>query len=94
VAQGGRPVVAQVDGYGAQVGGRGGAQTRQSSVLIGLRQALDELGLLKEAKKLDLRSPVQDYFNPLFSTGWTLTQLDSTNASPNANKGSDANGCE
>jgi hypothetical protein len=46
-------------------------------VLAGLRQALDELGLLEEAEKLDLRSPVQDYFNPLFSTGWSLTELDS-----------------
>jgi hypothetical protein len=62
-------------------------------VLNGLREALDELGLLEEAEKLDLRSPVQDYFNPLFSTGWTLTQLDSSNES-NANKGSDANGYE
>jgi Phage integrase family len=52
------------------------------SVLSGLRQALDELGLLEEAEKLDLRSPVQDYFGPLFSTGWALTQLDSTTDSP------------
>ena len=43
-------------------------------VLSGLRQALDELGLLEEAEKLDLRSPVHDYFNPVFTTGWTLTQ--------------------
>ena len=42
-------------------------------VLAGLREALDELGLLEEAEKLDLRSPVQDYFSPLFSTGWKPT---------------------
>jgi integrase len=45
-------------------------------VLAGLRQALDELGLLEQAEKLDLRAPVHDYFNPIFSTGWTLSQLD------------------
>lgn len=44
-------------------------------VLAGLREALDELGLLEEAEKLDLRSPVHDYFHPVFSTGWTLDQL-------------------
>ena len=48
-------------------------------VLTALRGALNELGLLEEAEKLDLRSPVQDYFNPLFSTGWAVTELDSTN---------------
>ena len=42
-----------------------------------LREALDELGLLEEAEKLDLRSPLQDYFNPLFSTGWSVKELDS-----------------
>ena len=50
-------------------------------VLTGLREALDELGLLEEAEKLDLRSPVQDYFSPLFSTGWKPTHLDSTTES-------------
>ena len=50
-------------------------------VLTGLREALDELGLLDEAEKLDLRSPVQDYFSPLFSTGWKPTHLDSTTES-------------
>lgn len=44
-------------------------------VLAGLREALDELGLLEEAEKLDLRSPVHDYFHPIFTTGWTLDQL-------------------
>jgi integrase len=44
-------------------------------VLIALREALDELGLLEEAEKLDLRAPVHDYFDPLFSTGWQVTQL-------------------
>jgi hypothetical protein len=44
-------------------------------VLTALRQALDELGLLEEAEKLDLRAPVHDYFDPLFSTGWQVAQL-------------------
>jgi integrase len=44
-------------------------------VLNGLRDALDELGLLEAAEKLDLRTPVHDYFDPLFATGWQVTQL-------------------
>ncbi|WP_237748125.1 site-specific integrase [Nocardia brasiliensis] len=47
-------------------------------VLTSLRQALDELGLLEAAEQLDLRSPVHDYFDPLFSTGFHLGQLNST----------------
>jgi hypothetical protein len=50
--------------------------------LTGLREALDELGLLEEAEKLDLRRPVPDYFNPLFSTGWTLARLDTRDDPP------------
>ncbi|WP_308165546.1 site-specific integrase [Nocardia noduli] len=46
-------------------------------VLTGLREALDELGLLESAEKLDLRTPVHDYFDPLFSTGWQVTQMNS-----------------
>lgn len=44
-------------------------------VLANLRQALDELGLLEEAENLDLRTPLHDYFDPLFSTGWQLSGL-------------------
>lgn len=47
-------------------------------VLTGLREALDELGLLEAAEELDLRAPVHDYFDPLFSTGWQVSQLDTT----------------
>jgi hypothetical protein len=53
-------------------------------VLAALRDALDELGLLEEAEKLDLRAPVHDYFDPLFSTGWTLAQLDTPDDPPSA----------
>lgn len=44
-------------------------------VLAGLREALDELGLLEAAEKLDLRTPIHDYFHPVFSSAWTLDQL-------------------
>ncbi|MDT7719247.1 MAG: hypothetical protein QOE94_258 [Mycobacterium sp.] len=56
-----------------------GQWNRWEPVLASLREALDDLGLLEEAEKLDLRSPVQDYFNPVFSTGWPLKELESTN---------------
>jgi integrase len=46
--------------------------------LAGLRGALHELGLLEEAERLDLRTPVQDYFGPLFATGWKPTHVTST----------------
>lgn len=44
-------------------------------VLTALREALAELGLLEEAEELDLRTPVHDYFDPLFATGWPVAQL-------------------
>lgn len=49
-------------------------------VLTGLREALAELGLLDEAENLDLRAPVRDYFDPIFSTGWQVAQLNPVNA--------------
>ncbi|HVO24313.1 MAG TPA: tyrosine-type recombinase/integrase [Candidatus Margulisiibacteriota bacterium] len=52
-------------------------------VLAALREALDELGLLEEAEKLDLRTPVHDYFDPLFTTGWHVAQLNPTDQQPN-----------
>ncbi|WP_406239917.1 hypothetical protein [Nocardia sp. NBC_01009] len=51
-------------------------------VLTGLRQALADLGLLEGAEKLDLRTPVHDYFDPLFSTGWQMRQLNSSSQPP------------
>jgi hypothetical protein len=44
-------------------------------VIAGLRAALDELGLLAAAEQLDLRSPLQDFFHPLFSTGLPVNEL-------------------
>ncbi|MGK8507258.1 tyrosine-type recombinase/integrase [Nocardia asiatica] len=52
------------------------------SVLAGLREALDEHGLLEAAQKLDLRTPVHDYFDPLFSTGWPMSQLNTATRTP------------
>ncbi|GFG51884.1 site-specific integrase [Mycolicibacterium agri] len=49
-------------------------------VLAGLRDALDELGLLEAAERLDLRSPMQDFFHPLFSSGWPLNTLPGTSS--------------
>jgi hypothetical protein len=45
------------------------------AALDGLRRALDELGLLDAARELDLRTPVQDYFSPLFSNAWNMSDL-------------------
>lgn len=45
------------------------------AALEGLRRALDELGLLDAARELDLRTPVQDYFSPLFSKAWNMPDL-------------------
>ncbi|MAS04590.1 MAG: transposase [Ahrensia sp.] len=52
------------------------------AVLTALREALDELGLLEEAEKLDLRAPVHDYFDPVFATGWPVKFLNETTNSP------------
>jgi hypothetical protein len=52
------------------------------AVLAALREALDELGLLEEAEKLDLRAPVHDYFDPVFATGWPVKFLKETMNSP------------
>jgi hypothetical protein len=52
-------------------------------VLTGLRGALAELGLLEKAESLDLRTPVHDYFDPLFTTGWHAAHLNPTDQQPN-----------
>lgn len=47
-----------------------GAFERSSQALVGLEKALVALGLLHEAKALDLRSPHQDFFEPVWTKGW------------------------
>jgi hypothetical protein len=42
------------------------------------------LGLLEEAENLDLRAPVHDYFDPVFSTGWPVDFLKETMNGPEA----------
>lgn len=44
-------------------------------VLSALRRELAELDLLAEAEQIDLRSPMDDYFHPLYTTGWSPTEL-------------------
>jgi hypothetical protein len=58
------------------------------AALEGLRRALDELGLLDAARELDLRTPVQDYFSPLFSKAWNISGLSGA-GTPDSLPGSD-----
>jgi integrase len=48
---------------------------KSSQAIAGLEKALLALGLLDEAKDLDLRNPHQDFFSPLWSRGWTAGDL-------------------
>ena len=52
-----------------------GAFERSSQALAGLEKALLALGLLAQAKDLDLRSPHQDFFNPIWTQGWRAGDL-------------------
>ena len=46
-----------------------------SQALAGLEKALLALGLLDQAKQLDLRSPHQDFFDPIWRQGWRTGDL-------------------
>ena len=48
---------------------------RSSRALAGLEKALVALGLLDQAKELDLRSPHQDFFHPIWTQGWRARDL-------------------
>lgn len=48
---------------------------RNSQALAGLEKALVALGLLDDAKQLDLRSPHQDFFDPIWAQGWRAEDL-------------------
>ena len=52
-----------------------GSFERSSQALAGLEKALLALGLLDQAKELDLRSPQQDFFEPIWSRGWRAGDL-------------------
>ena len=52
-----------------------GTFERSSQALAGLEKALLALGLLDQAKELDLRSPHQDFFEPIWTQGWRAGDL-------------------
>jgi hypothetical protein len=52
-----------------------GSFEKSSQALGGLEKALLALGLLDQAKELDLRSPHQDFFDPIWRQGWRAGDL-------------------
>lgn len=52
-----------------------GAFEKSSQALAGLEKALLALGLLDQARELDLRSPHQDFFDPVWRQGWRADDL-------------------
>lgn len=46
-----------------------------SMAIAGLEKALSTLGLLEQAKKVDLRNPYQDFFDPIWNHGWRASDL-------------------
>ena len=52
-----------------------GSFEKSSQALAGLEKALLALGLLDQARELDLRSPHQDFFDPIWRQGWRAGDL-------------------
>jgi hypothetical protein len=52
-----------------------GTFEKSSQALAGLEKALLALGLLDQARELDLRSPHQDFFDPIWRQGWRAVDL-------------------
>lgn len=52
-----------------------GTFERSSQALAGLEKALLALGLLDQAREVDLRSPHQDFFEPIWTQGWRAEDL-------------------
>ena len=46
-----------------------------SMAIAGLEKALSTLGLLEQAKSVDLRNPYQDFFDPIWNHGWRASDL-------------------
>ncbi len=46
-----------------------------SLAIAGLEKALSTLGLLEQAKNVDLRNPYQDFFDPIWNRGWRASDL-------------------
>jgi integrase len=57
---------------------------RSSQSIAGLEKALSELGLLEEALRIDLRSPHQDMFQPIWTYGWRAKDLAEIAALPDS----------
>lgn len=55
---------------------------KSSQALAGLEKPLHALGLFDRAKDIDLRSPQQDFFDPLWRQGWRTGDLLQIGASP------------
>ena len=56
--------------------------SNSSMAIAGLEKALSALGLLEQAKNVDLRSPYQDFFDPIWNRGWQRTSSTSPNGIP------------
>lgn len=46
-----------------------------SMAIAGLEKALSTLGLLEQARNIDLRNPYQDFFDPIWNRGWRASDL-------------------
>lgn len=46
-----------------------------STAIAGLEKALSTLGLLEQARNIDLRNPYQDFFDPIWNRGWRASDL-------------------
>lgn len=53
-----------------------------SAAIAGLEKALTGAGLLDQARQLDLRSPRQDFFDPIWRTGWRAEDLAALGSGP------------
>lgn len=62
---------------------------RSSQALAGLEKALLALGLLDQARELDLRSPRQDFFDPIWTQGWRTGDLMHLGSSDSTGEGAE-----
>jgi len=57
-----------------------------SAAIAGLEKALTATGLLDHAKQLDLRSPRQDFHDPIWRTGWRADDLADLGSGPGSSR--------
>jgi integrase len=55
-----------------------------SAAIAGLEKALTATGLLDQASQLDLRSPSQDFYDPIWRTGWRAQDLAALGTGPDS----------